>query len=326
MTSFLIVNPLPLALHHYVRALSDTLSTAGHTVEVLPMGSTGAEGTRGLRRIAAAAGTLLARALLARGGRSPILIVWPLFGYWDILTWLPASLRRQVIVILHDITPLRSLHGYGRAAHRVFGLVAKHHPRITVVCHTREAAAELHRLTGVSAEVASHPVIASTENDSEAAREPVIRVLGQFKAARWLHPLEAIASGVGQGDHNATLEIKGRGWPSVSGWTVDDRFLTESQFEEAIASASCVVLPYTRFYQSGVAVRCLELGTPVVAQGTEQIRALFGDDWPGIVRDEHDWMAAAARALDVPRAEVLHLRDAELERCVAEWRRTLARH
>src|SRR4051794_30593323 len=135
--------------------------------------------------------------------------------------------------------------------------------------------------------------------------------------------MEALASAVREGRYAATLEVKGRGWPPVPGWHVDDRFLTESEFDAAIASASCVVLPYARFYQSGVAVRCLELGTPVVAPPGEQISSLFGNEWPGLVHGDSDWTKATARALSVPRSEVLQLRDLELGRCVTEWRQIL---
>jgi hypothetical protein len=329
VNALLVVNPLPAALKHYEAALCQTLRLAGYSTEMVALGPSTAEGLSGPSKVTAGIRSVIARTVLGMPGLRrhdlrPLVVLWPLFGYWDIFTWWPASAARPVVIVLHDITPLRPQHGHTRIARWAFGLLGGR-TRFRVVCHTADAAAELHRLTGVRSQVASHPLVSPRIVASPAAREsrPVIRVLGQFKAARSLEPLHALAAAAADPEWGYRLEIKGRGWPRLPGWAVEDRFLSESEFAAAIASASCVILPYSRFYQSGVAVRCLELGTPVVAPGEQQIRDLFGETWPGIVREENDWVEATLRAASVGRAAVLGLRERALARSVSEWQQSM---
>jgi hypothetical protein len=329
MTGLLVVNPLPAALKHYEKALCQTLGLAGYGTEVMALGPPTAEGLSGTSKVTAAFRSVVARAVLGvrnLGVRDPrpLIVLWPLFGYWDIFTWWPASATRTIVIVLHDITPLRPQHGYTRMARWAFGRLSRR-AGFRIVCHTTDAASELRRLTGARSAVAPHPLVRNPVAGPVAPTgELVIRVVGQFKAARSLQPMRALAAAVVERDHLARLEVKGRGWPPLPGWAVDDRFLTEGEFTVAIATASCVVLPYARFYQSGVAVRCLELGTPVAAHGEQQIRELFGDTWPGIVREEGDWVDAVFRAAAVPRAAVLGRRDRALDQCVSQWQHTIA--
>ena len=72
--------------------------------------------------------------------------------------------------------------------------------------------------------------------------------------------------------------IRGRGWPAIDGWDLDDRFLSEEEFSAEIDAAGVVLIPYQRFYQSGVAIRALEGGVPVVGPQHPFLSNLFGDD------------------------------------------------
>ena len=110
----------------------------------------------------------------------------------------------------------------------------------------------------------------------------------------------------------------GRGWPQVTGWDVDARFLSEAEVTAALSSAECLVLPYSLYFQSDVAVRALESMTPVVGVRHPFLEDLLGPDWPGLV-DDGDWAAAVARAVLVPGPDLDALRWRAWDRCVAAW-------
>jgi hypothetical protein len=125
-------------------------------------------------------------------------------------------------------------------------------------------------------------------------------VLGRYKNTRSLDALAAIAE---QAADSCDLEIYGRGWPRLRGWSVSDRFVPEAEFAALVHTSDCVVIPYDHFFQSGVAVRCLEAAVPVVAPKHEHIAQLFGEEWVGTVR-YGDWYSALVRALAVETAAI----------------------
>jgi glycosyltransferase involved in cell wall biosynthesis len=84
-------------------------------------------------------------------------------------------------------------------------------------------------------------------------------------------------------DRGFRLLVVGRGWPDIAGWEVDNRFLPETELDQRIRDSAAVLIPYSHFYQSGIAVRALELGVPVVGPRHPFLSDLFGDQWPGLI-------------------------------------------
>ncbi|RIJ76898.1 hypothetical protein D1871_09760 [Nakamurella silvestris] len=309
-SSVTVVNPLPATLAHYQLEMLSTLGDLGRTAEH-PHPSI--EGRSVLGKLAVIFGSLFWR-LLRTGKGNTLLVVWPVFGYFDALTWWWAARRNTVVLIVHDVTPLRPQFGYSSFAHKAFRFAVRR-CRITVVCHTAAAAAELQQLTGVVATLASHPVMASGRSRPQSSS--VVRVLGQYKTARDLTVLAHLGA-KGAPDAGYTWEIHGRGWPAVDGWTTQEGFIEEAAFDTLVSGSACVVIPYTKFYQSGVIIRCLENLTPVVAVAHPQVDDLFGEDWPGVVRGE-DWRAAVERATAVPSADRAAALASARDRARSEW-------
>ena len=311
-----IVNPIPKALDHYQRAILESIEASQRIGEFgLPI-----EGKSGLKKAGRALQIVAQRLLLRPKRGSSYLVLWPAFGYFDVLTWLTVANHARVFIVVHDVTPLRHQFGHSRAAHFVFGLVLRAR-NLHAMCHTDEAAAELFNLTGVRAQVVPLPILTSVAT-LEATAPVTVRVLGQFKQSRALEPLQRISAEM-RSSH-ILLEIIGRGWPQIEGWKVEDRFVPEEEFESLTGTASCVVIPYSRFYQSDVAVRCLEALSPVVAPRHPQIEHLFGSDWVGIV-DDDDWSGAIQRAVGGDWRRLLTERRAAVSgKVAAAWHRALA--
>ena len=72
-------------------------------------------------------------------------------------------------------------------------------------------------------------------------------------------------------------------------------FLTEEALDAALADAAVVLIPYSHFFQSGIAVRAVELGVPVAGPRHPFLADLLGGDWPGLVAgdDAASWTGAA---------------------------------
>jgi hypothetical protein len=321
----LVVNPLQHTLAHYQTELLAILNQGDRfTIRVVETES--GDGISGpFERVSVALRTVWARVSLAHSGRGrTVVVLWPIFGYFEPLTWIVLARRDTVQIVMHDPTPLRRSYGYSLLARTLFR-AATRHPNIKIIYHTMHGQLAGIRESGVQGTVLPHPIIPKSTRsvvcDRRALNRPVVRVLGQYKETRSLKALALIADRAGGAFQ---LEIHGRGWPRVNGWTVDDRFVPESEFDALISSSDCVVIPYDSFFQSGVAVRCLEAGVPVVAPLHEHVRQLYGEDWAGTVRHESDWYPALTRAL-VVNADAI----GQQHRCVAEviaeaWRAYLA--
>ena len=293
-----ILNPLRLTLLHYEHEMVDTLKLAGYSrVQVIP--TTNGEGVTGAtQRLRIMLASLIERVKLGFSMRGQtVIVVWPLFGYLDPWTLWSLCYSNRVFMVMHDPTPLRKAYGYSRISRRLFKWIVGM-TNIQVVYHTALAMEVGVEMCGIAGVVVPHPMSAvNTDRPgiSESAESRcTVRVLGQYKKTRAIAPLEHIAA---QEADDLLLEVHGRGWPSVAGWQVSARFVPEAEFDMLIASSDCIVIPYDTFFQSGVAVRSLELGVPVVGPRHEHIVELYGSDWPGLVRDETDWHAAVLRAV-----------------------------
>ena len=111
------------------------------------------------------------------------------------------------------------------------------------------------------------------------------------------------------------------GWPQIAGWEVDDRFLSESELDQRIGGSAAVLIPYSRFYQSGIAVRALELGVPVVGPRHPFLMDLFGAQWPGLISTGNgaDAWADGLAKVTHSSARLTPLSAAFRDRCEREW-------
>lgn len=322
-TPVYVYNPLPAALHHFERSLRSVLSSARIPLADCVAPSTEIAGLSGARRVRMAL-TELAAHLRAdwRGGH--VVVCWPTYGLLEPALWLPTSAATTVSIIVHDPSPLRRQVGMGRAASMV-GRGAARAPRLRIVAHSEPAAARLVESGWRRPSVLPHPLL--PRRVDPAAGGPggggTVLVCGQYKPARDLRLLAELGPALGRLGCRAV--IAGRGWPDLPGWQVVDRFLSENELDRRMADSAAVLVPYSHFYQSGIAVRAMELGVPVVGPSHPFLVDLFGADWPGLVAGERvgDWASAvsevAGRARDVPAAA----RRFRL-RCEAEWAGYLA--
>jgi hypothetical protein len=289
-----LTNPLPRALAHYEAELRDCIARMEPTVVGEP-GWQSVEGLTGARR--AGRGLSLALRRLRPLNSDLHLVLWPAMGYLDALTWVVPARTQPVVLIMHDIDPLHPHFGYSQNAHRTFRAAVRA-GGMHVACHTDQAATRLAELTGVTATVVTHPMLAPDGASREPAPHPrrrqIIRVLGQYKSARDTDILAVMAAEDQTGEFE--FEVWGRGWPPVPGWDVNRGFVDEATFAELVATASALVIPYREYSQSGVMVRAAESCVPVVGLPHPQLRFLYGDQWPGTVAGD-GWLAAAQRAI-----------------------------
>lgn len=284
-----LLNPLPTAMAHYEQALQGHLK-APLDVWKAPIETAGLGSLRRLGRRIRACVQLISFGLSTR----PIITIWPTFGLAELA--LARLSRGDRLVIIHDPVPLRKQIGYGLPG-KLLGGWGSRGSRVQVVAHT-ELAAKALRSQGVRVHVIlPHPILRVDGNHEPAQRDlDSVLVAGQFKSARDLSLLAQLPEQLGQ---NWDLKVCGRGWPEISGWVVDSRFLSEAELDQAILNAGVVLLPYTHYFQSGIAARAFELGTPVVARRHEFIEQLFGAEWAGLVEtgDIGNWTAVLQAVL-----------------------------
>lgn len=130
-----------------------------------------------------------------------------------------------------------------------------------------------------------HPVTstdAAHGNASDAA--PLVLVAGQYKPERDLQLLARLGPELTRLGYDT--RISGRGWPDVPGWTVDSRFLTETELEAELSAASVLLMPYRNYFQSGVALRALECGTLTVGRRSTFLTDLYGGRSDLLVDDD----------------------------------------
>lgn len=294
-SKILLANCLPGTLHHFDLELSETLErSCGVKCESLPTVSI--EQLSGAGKLWAAGRHFIRSAQQAfRLSGTTIIVEWPALGLWEFFVLAPLAVRNHVLVMIHDPRPLRKQFGMGRTAALFARLLLRSLPRMHAVSLTKLAQDTLASAVGVESIMVHHP-IRNVTLPRPGPSGPV-RVLGQYKPVRNLQALEVIS----RGSPEFELEIHGRGWPQVSGWTVADSFIPESEMDELIGRSSCVVIPYREFFQSGIAVRCLELATPVVGPSHEHLRTLFGIDWPGLVESDESWREAVENVIAAER-------------------------
>lgn len=314
MPEIVILNPLKAGLAHYESALRSVLERGG--ADVLSAGC-----VEPSQANVSPARWLATYVQAARSGRRAStalhLAIWPAVGYWD-MALLPIALRRRMAFVLHDPHPLVRALGYGSAA-RTAALLGSRY--IETVVHSRAAATAASEAGGPRRlTVLPHPTHTPTTSLVPQPSPTVVRVLGQFKADRDVAALSRVGA---KAPPHWKLEIIGRGWPEIPGWTVNDSFVSEEQFTRAIRSSSVVLIPYTRFFQSGVAIRCLENGVPLVGPANSSLGDLLGADSRWLVKSD-DWLPSIHAAIESSAAVVAQRRAIAVDHeAVTAWSRWL---
>jgi hypothetical protein len=166
----------------------------------------------------------------------------------------------------------------GRFAQRL-GRAGTRHGSITVGVHSTPARDAVVAMGWPEPVLLPHPVLPRPV--AGPGTSDVVLVCGQYKPARDLHLLEQLAGPLR--DRGLRPVIRGRGWPAVDGWEVHEGFLSEPALDAALAGSAVVLIPYAHFFQSGIAIRALELGVPVAGPRHPFLADLLGDGWPGLV-------------------------------------------
>jgi glycosyltransferase involved in cell wall biosynthesis len=312
-----IYNPLPNTLHHYQIALVDVLTSAGIANRSAGAPSVEVHGMSASERTQAAIRDLSAHLRTARGG-GHVIVCWPTYGLLEPVLWLASWRRSNVSVIVHDPTPLRPQIGMGRVASAVGG-VAGRARSVDIVVHSQAALRQLEAMGWARPTMLPHPVCRPPSTSDHRRDARTVLVCGQYKPARDLELLVSLAPELRNRGYR--LLVVGRGWPKVAGCEVDDRFLSEHDLDQQIAGSAAVLIPYSHFYQSGIAARALELGVPVLGPRHPFLTDLFGAQWPGLISAGHGAVAWADGLANVTHssAGLAALSAAYRDRCEREW-------
>lgn len=311
-----IYNPLPLALRHYEDALLDVLATSGIDARSVRAPSIEVSGASLVRRLRSALAELTERSRAARRG-GHLVVCWPSYGLLDPALWMSGWGRTTVSVVVHDPTPLRRQLLMGPVA-ASFGGWASRARHIRVVVHSVPAGDVLDAIGWPAPTLLPHPLWRARATIEESMGSRQVLVCGQYKPARDIDLLRALGQLLHQRGYHTV--IAGRGWPKVPGWEIHDGFLTEQELDRTISASAAVLIPYSRFYQSGIAVRAVERGIPVVGSDHPFLTELLGTDWPGLVPtdDPSNWADAVGKVAgesSMTTAAAMSSR----QRCEQQW-------
>jgi len=309
-------NCLPRALKHYASAVEQLLVGAGGVVKPLDAVDIELNGVSFPGKLSVAAHALRERSrslsTLAYGKR--VLVTWPAFGFLDYSLW-RAPVGTRVSVVMHDPMPLRRQVGLSPISAQV-GRRCKS-PDVDMIVHSEAALQSVARRGFGDATRLPLPMF---QPSSEWEPQRSVVVLGQFKTARDLELMVKLAPGLS----GAGLfpEVWGRDWPAVTGWSVHAGYLSESHFNRVLREAACLVLPYSRLFQSDVAVRAAEAGVPVVGPSLSNLSELFGEDWPGAVRpgaSAREWIERVIEVSTLTPEEVFARLEGRYESILSAW-------
>ena len=313
-----ILNPLGAALRHYTRALESELQMASAAVMV---DSILEPSSAPYGRIGWLVRFYLHIALLRTTRPERIIVTWPPLGMIDVLL-LRAIGGPYAYIVVHDPIPLVRAIGYNRVVGRSLRLV----PSAQTIVHSQPAADALKDLTGITPDMLRHPMIWTADSQacvSSPNPVPTVLVFGQFKPDRDTQLLSALGKRLA-GRYG--LKIVGRGWQQMENWAVTDCFIPEPEVEQLLLSATVVLIPYTRYFQSGVATRCVELGVPVVGSRTQSLEDLLGIDSGLLVKNPEsvdDWVRSIEHAC-LYGVRAIRERSAYLKKDnSSQWRRWL---
>jgi len=303
----LVLNPVGGGLHHYSRSLVETLDAAGAVTSLRSIDEPSASGESKLGWLIKYCGLL---ACARRRRDETVLITWPVLGYFDFLL-ARALAGHGAVIVLHDPEPLVAATGYGRIARAMAGI---RRVGASALVHSERALSVVHEQASVRVQCIPHPMLAPVSAKSRTG-PPQVSVLGQYKADRDVDVLRRIGDARGS---DWRLRIVGRGWPPVAGWAVRDAFVTEQEFDRLIRDSDVVLIPYRRFFQSGVAVRCLEVGTAVVGEATSSLTDMLSTESAWLVQGD-DWERAIDAALTAGPDSIAEVAKAAHQRALADW-------
>lgn len=284
--------PLHTMLQDFVGQLTEALeSTGASCVELFSrQGEVGEN--KGAKALALGAHINNARRHVREGGQN--IVVWPLLGWWEAPLWQHRS--HNTLIVMHDPLPVARQGGLSRSAAMCSARLARSRwPQLVTM--SPEAYAETTQyFSHDKVHMAPHPMRTPAPDPRRSAGHSVL-VLGQYKPERDVDVMATMAPVLAQAGWSLT--VAGRNWPAIPGWNVIDRVLSEHEFRSFLGATSVVLLPYQRYFQSGVAVRALEAGVPVVGRRTGFLASILGSDFPGAVEnweDPHSWLAAVEAA------------------------------
>jgi GT2 family glycosyltransferase len=314
--TIVILNPLGGALHHFEREQQSVL--AGERTDIVQdrIIEPSVSGRSRLSWIWSYVRMVLAASSSSRhrSGRTVHLVLWPVLGYFDVI--LLGLLLKKTSLIVHDPHPLVRAIGYGKIARSLATLFAN---RVEIIALSQTAATEIKAdVPRLKLTTLPHPIEAPAEIVAALdAGLPVVQVLGQFKKDRDVQALEHIAKHL---DGSAIFRIDGRGWPEVAGWENSSRFVPEEELEQIIASSAVILIPYRRFYQSGIAIRSLERLTPVVGPRDSSLADILGPDSQLLAGTEYEsWGVAVDFALLGGESITRNAAFAWRKKCLHEW-------
>ncbi|MUL59322.1 MULTISPECIES: glycosyltransferase [unclassified Mycolicibacterium] len=252
----------------------------------------------------------------------PNVVAWPLTGWWEMPLWRHRTHR--TFIAMHDPEAVARQDGLTPlAAANAIRFSGSRWPHLVTMSPEAYTAAAKH-IDSDRIHLVPHPMRAPQLGPDRTPRKSIL-VLGQYKPARDLDVMAVIAPALRAAGW--TPIVAGRGWPAVPGWDVVDRFVSEAEFAELIGSAATVLLPYRHYFQSGVALRALEAGVPVVGRSTGFLTLILGANFAGAVEnwdDAESWVSAVIAATSL-REDQLHAATDYSARAADAWRDLLSR-
>lgn len=315
-----IYSPLHKVSEHFVERLTESLEAGG--ISAVRLASRNGEVGDSLRAKALALGAHVGNVRRYVRESGPNVVAWPLLGWWEVPLWRHRT--HKTLIAMHDPEPLVKQNGLSsRAANHSAMLAGSNWPQLVTMSPEAYAVAAKY-FNPKQIHLAPHPMRAPDLGNATRVGRAVL-VLGQFKPARDLDAMAAIACSLRGAGWEPT--VAGRGWPQIPGWQVINQFVSEPEFNDLLASAAVLLLPYRYYFQSGVALRALEAGLPVVGRSTGFLKSILGENFSGAVRDWDDpssWLAAVEAAVSA-QAEQMHAAAAYSSRGAAEWRALVMR-
>jgi hypothetical protein len=309
-----LANPVGAGLAHYTESLDHVLQTCGVStsrVEVVEPSSAGYGKVRWLFDY-----LLHVRRRISQDRPDALIGVWPAVGYWDLPVLAMIAGRRPVYLVMHDPQPLVYARGYGTIAKTL----ARRFDWGAIVAHSPDAVKAIVEGAGIHRVFeALHPMLAPRHAPRKARAQKYIRVLGQYKIDRDVTGLKQLAVNA---PPNWRLEIVGRDWPSIDGWHIRNGFVAEDDFDELVRDSDVVLIPYARFFQSGVAIRALEWGVPVVGPHESSLQIALGSDCQWLVKNG-DWGSAVVAAVQEDHDQVFAKALDLYDRVIFEWSKML---
>jgi hypothetical protein len=312
-----LLNPLGAGLAHYTTSLEHVLLSCDTPTERIDIAEPSSADYGKVHWLLAYVDN--ARRSLKGSRPQAILATWATLGYLDLPILSVIGRSTPAYVVMHDPRPLVYARGYGSTARK---LARQRVVKGKLMVHSAAAAQAILEDADVKPVLnVPHPMLAPRLARHRPADRKIIRVLGQYKPDRDIDAMRQLAR---DAPSSWRLEIIGRNWPGIEGWEVTPDFVEESAFAHLIEESDAVLIPYTRFFQSGVAIRALEAGIPPVGPRDSSLAELLGEDCPWLVRGGA-WAQSVASAIDTPPEDVHSKAQGVYAEVISRWTHMLDR-